>query len=159
MFLLVQRIDCTLLQILVCVSACAICKCVQCVSASLTVPKGRSGSAKTVFFMHQTSINETIFSNRFFNFHNQVSMFVSVFSLGGNVLWYGVVRDYEAISYQFTPTFFTSRKPSKTSETRMHYTMCYRLVFFVFCHFSINLLHRFCLLCVGFASSLTKLWL
>lgn len=41
-----------------------------------------------------------------------------------NGLWYGVVRDYEAISYQFTPNFFTSHKRSKTSETRMHYTMC-----------------------------------
>jgi hypothetical protein len=34
------------------------------------------------------------------------------------------VRDNEAISYQFTPTFFTSHKCSQTSETRMHYTMC-----------------------------------
>lgn len=41
-----------------------------------------------------------------------------------NVLWYGVVREFEAINYQFTPTFFTSHKPSKTAETRMHYTMC-----------------------------------
>ncbi len=46
-----------------------------------------------------------------------------------NFLWYGVVRDYEAKTYQFTPTFFTSHKPSKTSETRMHYTMCYQLAF------------------------------
>ena len=45
-------------------------------------------------------------------------------TLVGNVLWYGVVRDYEAISYQFTPTFLTSYKRSQTSETRMHYTMC-----------------------------------
>ncbi|MFW5804726.1 MAG: hypothetical protein ACOCWG_05805, partial [bacterium] len=49
----------------------------------------------------------------------------------GNVLWYGVVRDYEAISYQVTPTFFTSHKPSKTTETRMHYTMCWGLGFFI----------------------------
>ena len=41
-----------------------------------------------------------------------------------NVWWYGVVRDYEAISYQFTPAFFTSHKRSKTAETRMHYTIC-----------------------------------
>jgi len=40
----------------------------------------------------------------------------------------------------------------------MFYTACYQLAFFVFCHFSINLLHRCCLPCVGFASSLTKLW-
>jgi len=41
-----------------------------------------------------------------------------------NGLWYGVVRDFEAISYQFTLTFFTSHEPWQTSETRMHYTMC-----------------------------------
>jgi len=46
------------------------------------------------------------------------------FNMAGNVRWYGVVRDYETISYQFTPIFFTSHKPSKTAETRMHYTMC-----------------------------------
>jgi len=38
-----------------------------------TVPKGRSGWAKTNFFLHQPSINEPIFSIRFFNFSNQVS--------------------------------------------------------------------------------------
>ena len=49
-----------------------------------------------------------------------------------NVLWYGVVRDYEAISYQFTPTFFTSHKRSYTTETRMHYTMCCAFVLYYF---------------------------
>jgi hypothetical protein len=53
------------------------------------------------------------------------------------------VRDYEAISYQFTPTFFTSHKPSKTPETRMHYTMCYLLGFihfhsFMFANLSVS---------------------
>jgi len=48
-----------------------------------------------------------------------------------NGLWYGVVRDYEAISYQFTLTIFTSHKPSQTSETRMHYTMCWQLGIFI----------------------------
>jgi len=54
-------------------------------------------------------------------------MFLSlgvVFTMTANVLWYGVVRDCEAKTYQFTPTFFTSHKRPKTSETRMHYTMC-----------------------------------
>ena len=34
--------------------------------------------------------------------------------LAGNGLWYGVVRDYEAKTYQFTPTFLRAvnrRKP------------------------------------------------
>ncbi|MPN04924.1 hypothetical protein SDC9_152172 [bioreactor metagenome] len=47
-------------------------------------------------------------------------------TMNANGLWYGVVREYEAISYQFTPTFFTSCKRSQTFETRMHYTMCVR---------------------------------
>ena len=34
------------------------------------------------------------------------------------------MRDYEAISYQFTTTFFTSHKPLQHTETRMHYTGC-----------------------------------
>ncbi len=37
-------------------------------------------------------------------------------SMCDNILLYGVVRDYEAISYQFTPTFLTSHKHSQTSE-------------------------------------------
>jgi hypothetical protein len=40
--------------------------------------------------------------------------------MAANVLWYGVVRDYEAISYQVIPTFFTSHpdvhRDSKTYE-------------------------------------------
>jgi len=48
------------------------------------------------------------------------------FQMLHNVLWYGVVRDFEAVFYQFTPTFFTRHKPSQTSETRMQYTMCWR---------------------------------
>ncbi len=54
-------------------------KCVQCVWASLTVTKCRSGLAKTNFFLHQPLINETIFSFLFFKSYNQVSMTVSVF--------------------------------------------------------------------------------
>ena len=34
-------------------------------------------------------------------------------------------KELRAISYQFTPTFFTSHERSKTSETRMHYAMCW----------------------------------
>jgi len=57
------------------------------VVATLTVPKGRSGQAKTNFFLHQPLINEQIFSIRFFNFLNQLSMFaVSFFSLAANGL-------------------------------------------------------------------------
>ena len=47
------------------------------------------------------------------------------------VLWYGVVREYEVASYQFTPTFFTSHKRSKTSEACMHFTMCCGSFFFL----------------------------
>ena len=49
-------------------------------------------------------------------------------------------KGLRSISYQFTPTFFTSHKPSKTDETRMHNTMCYvQIILFaliLFCLFS-----------------------
>lgn len=48
---------------------------------------------------------------------------VLVNTIKHNALWYGFVRDYEAKIYQFTPTFFTSRKRLQTAETRMHYTI------------------------------------
>ena len=50
-----------------------------------------------------------------------------------NVLWYGVVQDYETKTYQFTPTLFTSHKRSQTSETSMHYTMCCAYIAFYQC--------------------------
>jgi hypothetical protein len=46
-----------------------------------------------------------------------------------NSLIFQRVGRIKAVSYQFTPTFFTSHKRPKTSETRMHYTMCYVLAF------------------------------
>ena len=62
-----------------------------------------------------------------------------VFStFGGNGWRYGVVRDYEAISYQFTPTFFKSHEPLKTSETRMHYTVWPVTVAKEKCHFAVT---------------------
>lgn len=67
--------------------------------------------------------------------------------LVGNGLWYGVVREYEAISYQFIQTFFTSHKRSYTTKTRMHYTMCWRFVVYSLCSFlstSIILSFRLC---------------
>jgi len=62
--------------------------------------------------------------------------FMALYTLGGNGLWYGVVRDYEAISYQFTPTAFTSHKRLQITETRMHYTMCCMPAVIVFNYFS-----------------------
>ena len=53
--------------------------CVQCALASPTVPKGRSGRAKTNFFLQYLSISATILLFFFFKFCNQVSIFVSVF--------------------------------------------------------------------------------
>jgi len=72
-----------------------------------------------------------------------ILFFYQCLTIADNVLWYGVVRDYEAISNQFTPTFFTSNKPSRTSETRMHYTICCMLAVFIHFHFlSIFLQYR-----------------
>jgi len=47
------------------------------------------------------------------------------FSILSNFLWYGIVRDYEAKTYQFTPTFFTSPQTLEICPTRIHYTMCW----------------------------------
>jgi hypothetical protein len=55
---------------------------------------------------------------------NRILMVFQKQPMLGNVLWYGVVRDFEVKTYQFTPTFFMSHKRSKPTETRMHYTMC-----------------------------------
>jgi hypothetical protein len=57
-------------------------------------------------------------------YHYRFYLVVCRFTLVANGLWYGVVRDYEAKTYQFTPTYFTSHKRSQTAETRMHYTIC-----------------------------------
>ena len=49
-----------------------------------------------------------------------VGKIAALLQMCGNVLWYGVVRDYEAISYQFTPTFLratNARKPLKPACT------------------------------------------
>ena len=51
-------------------------------------------------------------------------MIIVEFKIGHNVLWYAVIRDLEAISYQATLAFFTSHKHWQSTETRMHYTMC-----------------------------------
>jgi len=73
-------------------------------------------------------------------------------------LWYGVVRDFEAITYQFTPTFFSSHKRSKTSVTLMHSTMCYQLgvlacqrfeFIFQFCNSVFSVFKRYSFLSVG----------
>jgi hypothetical protein len=62
-------------------------------------------------------------------------------------------KGLRAISCQVTRKVGAGYNPSHTTETLIGYTVCYRLVFFVFSHFSFNLLHRFCLLCVGFGGS------
>ena len=79
-------------------SACAICKCVQCAWASLTVPKGRSGRAKTNFFLHQPSINEPIFLIRFFKFIIHLLVYRCFFSLAYNGPGIATVADLRASS-------------------------------------------------------------
>lgn len=51
------------------------------------------------------------------NLFDEPSYFLSNNFNNPIVLWYGVVREYEAKTYQFTPTFFTSHKPSKAACT------------------------------------------
>ena len=57
------RIQLTKIALLVfhsCYCGLAKTKCAICAMASPTVPKGRSAWAKTIFFLHQPSINEPI---------------------------------------------------------------------------------------------------
>jgi len=42
---------------------------------------------------------------------------------------YGMVRENEAISIRLNQFFYKSQQPSKSSETRMHYIICYLLGF------------------------------
>ncbi len=62
---LLKGMNFTLLQILVCVSACAICV------DFFNYSKGQKRGGKTNFFLHQPSI-KPILSIRLFNFYNQV---------------------------------------------------------------------------------------
>jgi hypothetical protein len=56
-----------------------------------------------------------------------------MYQITGNGLWYGVVRDYEAISYQFTPTFFTSHKLTQTHRNpHVLYHVLAIVLFFAF---------------------------
>ena len=69
-----------------------------------------------------------------------------------------LVADFEALTYQVTTTFDTSCAARIPTAPAINYTACYRLVFFVFRHFSINLLHRFCLPCVGVGKLFGWFW-
>jgi len=69
-----------------------------------------------------------------------------------------LVADFEALSYQVTTTFDTSCAARIRTAPAINYTACYQLAFFVFYHFSINLLHRFCLPCVGVGKLFGWFW-
>jgi len=84
--------NCNLLQILVCELACVICIWVQCELASLTVPKGRSGWAKTKFFLSVSLWIVCVFSC-----FNQFYLLVQfLFSLAGN---YVISRSYSTFFF------------------------------------------------------------
>ncbi|MDN5290999.1 MAG: hypothetical protein PWQ06_1238 [Anaerophaga sp.] len=127
--------NCTLLQILVRVSACAICKCVQCARASSTAPKGRSGRSKTNFFLQYLSISAIIFF-LFFQF-----------SQSGFNVRFGLLHLADRVAYAPLRTvratlcihdfkeymIFNSRntaqvllRPSRRGETRLLFYFCYR---------------------------------
>src|SRR5690554_1776007 len=110
----------TLLQIWVLASACAICKCVQCAWVSQTVPKGRSGRAKTNFFLQYLSISAPILSFCFFNFQICLSMFGGLYTCPQRLtIW--PVRDFGRLSCQVTRKVETGYKPSHTTETIIGY--------------------------------------
>jgi hypothetical protein len=70
-----------------------------------------------------------------------------------------LVADFEALSCQVTTTFDTSCAARIPTAPAINYTACYRLVFIVLYHFSINLLLRFCLPYMGTDTLFDKLWL
>ena len=63
------------------------------------------------------------------------------------------------ISYQDTMNLMRGRTPEYATTPAITYARCYRLVFIVLCHFSINLLLLFCLPCVGTDTLFDKLGL
>ena len=71
------------------VGSCGLANVLQCGWVSLTDPKGRSGPAKTNFFLQYVSIKVNIFSVLFFNFQIMLSMYRCLFSLAhnGRRLW------------------------------------------------------------------------
>ena len=68
-----------------------------------------------------------------------------------------VVRDYEAITYQVTTSFFTSREPSQTSETRMSYTMLAFRCFYSFLNIFKHLAIGFSISSTGFTNNFGSL--
>jgi len=46
-----------------------------------------------------------------------------------------LVADFEALPYQVTTTFDMSCAARIRTAPAINYTACYRLVFFIFCHF------------------------
>ena len=115
--------NCTLLQISDCGSACAICKCVQGAWASLTVPKGRSGLAKTNFFLHRLSINEPILSILFFNFLINYQCTFPLLHL--QLTFYNMKRLGFRATFLSTDKKASARtKLSQTTEPQLFYIVC-----------------------------------
>ena len=75
------------------VGSCGLANVLQCGWVSLTDPKGRSGPAKTNFFLQYVSIKVNIFSVLFFNFQIMLSMYRCLFSLAHNGLRVCAVAD------------------------------------------------------------------
>jgi hypothetical protein len=83
-------------------------QCVQCGSANVLKNVRWAKNKKhrvglSVGFLVFSIFRFSVLS-QWFTFY--FSTVVCLFTLGGNGLWYGVVREYEAITYQATPTFF-----------------------------------------------------
>ena len=71
---------------------------------------------------------------------------------------YGVVWRFEARTCQTVTKFIRCNSLEISTIRQMHYTRCYRLVFFVFRHFSFNLLLLSCLPCVGVGKLFGWFW-
>jgi hypothetical protein len=94
--------NCTLLQILVCGSACAICKCVQCARLPQLSRRAEAGGQKLIFSCTKFQSMNNIF-NSFFQIFNPLFQCYSVFlALHTTSFSIRIVADCVALHCQVT---------------------------------------------------------
>ncbi|MCF8396775.1 MAG: hypothetical protein K9G58_01320, partial [Bacteroidales bacterium] len=92
---------------------------------------GRSGRAKTNFFLHQLSIKESIFSIRFFKMLIYLLMYRCLFSLAYNGLAYGLWRFSKHLTIRLKQTLLRAESLEFTVSPAISYMQCYGLVLLI----------------------------
>ena len=98
------------------------------------------------FFFDILKIPKTtrIIESQLFKLFTMIGQFLHSLTVA---VW--LVADFEALSYQVTTTFDTSCIARICTAPAINYTACQPFGVHFSCHFSFNLLLRFCLPCVG----------